>query len=116
MAQAGLTPTTLSRQSKVSRDTIYRILAKETGAGEETLAKLSEAIGRPLPDLRTASDAPGSPAEPRSGEIAALEALRRRLGFLRQQLEAYRAIGQSPGPEVLAEWLRLTADLTDMRD
>ena len=110
MDDAGLNPTTLSRQSKVSRDTIYRILAGETSAGEATLRRLSETIGRPLLGVTVAPEGLRRPAEPRSDEERALTALSARLAFLRDQLRAYISLGQSPPPAVLAEWLRLTAE------
>ncbi len=121
MAARRFSVTDLARQSGVSRDTIYGILGKERSAEDDTLAKLSEAIGRPVPDLTVQSEAPSSPVEPRKeagrgnppSDLERLETLRRRLGFLRSQIEGYRALGQSPGPAVLAEWFELLADLNE---
>ena len=41
------------------------------------------------------------------------EALASRLAFLRDQVRAYAALGKAPGPEILSEWLRVTADYED---
>lgn len=66
MEAASVTVTELARQSGVSRQTIYGILARDRSAEDDTLRELSRVMGRPVPDLTTAAEAPSSPQAPRS--------------------------------------------------
>lgn len=118
LQRRGMKQLTLARQSGVSRDTIYRILRAETDAEEHTLRKLSDALGLALPELSgtTPQEAPSSPAAARSLAGPTPEALAARLAFLRDQFRAYQQLGQLPSQEVLAEWIRLTADIKEQDD
>ena len=63
-----------------------------------------------LPANGTASGSPTRSGRGRRVGDREAAALASRLAFLRDQVRAYAALGKAPGPEILAEWLRVTAD------
>lgn len=75
------------------------------------------AAGAPMPVV-----SPSRPQEPRSRpepppgppeDADRLKGLLARLDFLHTQIRAYRDLNTAPSPEILAEWLRVTADMDD---
>lgn len=132
MDRLGLNPTELARQTGVSRDTIYRMLGKDTRASDETVRDLATVIGPP-PDLigqsRTAEKGPSSPGEPSKPggpspvrgpgrrtadqeaarkavelEAAKMQRDAARLEVLAERFRAYRRAGKTPSPDILGEW------------
>ncbi len=94
-----------SRPPKSSLERLAGILGIPVAAFEE---------GGPMPStlpLRLAETR--TPTGPPPVSVEYLRGLKARLEFLRTQIEAYRLMGARPSPEVLAEWLELTADLDD---
>src|SRR3954465_1708201 len=51
MRDKGFNQSTLAEASKVSPDTIWRVLHQKTGVNEANLKKLSDTLGQPLPTL-----------------------------------------------------------------
>jgi hypothetical protein len=118
-------PTTAGNETTDTGATVRRLPRhhlphppSETDAEEHTLRKLSDALGLALPELSgtTPQEAPSSPAAARSLAGPTPEALAARLAFLRDQFRAYQQLGQLPSQEVLAEWIRLTADIKEQDD
>jgi transcriptional regulator with XRE-family HTH domain len=118
MARRGVQAGQLATALKVAPQTVSRWrrgecpddlrLAQIAGyltVGEEWL---STGVGESEPRIQSAG--PSSPAAARSPRRTTLEAVVARLEFLHRQFESYKRLGQAPGPSVLEEWMRLTAD------
>ena len=120
MSRAGVRPGDLARTMGVHPVTVTRWRRGEL-PDDLRLPQLASCVGVALmwlksgegPQIAVGRDrAPLTPIVAETGrtEAGRLRHLTARLAFLRDQLRAYRDLGQSPPPPVLEEWLRLTAE------
>jgi transcriptional regulator with XRE-family HTH domain len=121
MARRGVQAVQLATALKVAAQTVSRWRRGEC-PDDLRIAQLAGYLRIAEDWLRTGAgeiesrihlEAPSSPVGARSPRRATLEAVVARLEFLHAQFESYRRLGRAPSPEVLGEWMRLTADAED---
>jgi transcriptional regulator with XRE-family HTH domain len=120
MARRGMRPGELARRLGVIPGTVSRWRKGEcpddlrypeiAAALRIDLEWLKTGAGVPEPEDQSPRQGPGRRA---SDKRLAAEELVKRLTYLREQIRSYAHLGHPPGPDVLAEWLRLTADVME---
>ena len=111
--QLGMSKAELARRSKVSESLIYKAVAGTVHVGDDSSARIDEALGWPTGTLQAVAAGEMTPPTDLVTAPDRLERLERQVDEARRELDEYKAVIESLNEmhADIAQVLRLTADV-----